>query len=200
MVRPQPARRPRPPTAAVVPGVERLRAGVECCHEPLGVQELVVVSAFGVEIQVLPRQLQAQVTGECAGALTGAGRVARLPGIAGGVQHRAGELAVVGPRAPVEVVAPHADPDVVDYAHLGVHVARRPLVVLHIEDVPPALAGPPAHLDRLPAPDVLRELGERAVLIGHPRTTTTRCRSGWSRSTSANSRATSADHMYWSSR
>ena len=147
------------------------------------------------------RQLQPQVAREDARAVAGAGRVARLARVPRGVQHRAGELAVVGPRAAVEVVAAHAGPDVVDHAHLGVHVDRRPRVVLHVEDVHPVRARPagtsrsPPTGPRTAAAARTRRPGRAPAARPPPGAAP-----GARASASANSRATSADHMYWSSR
>ncbi len=85
------------------------------------------------------------------------------------VEDRAGQLAVVGPRAAVEVVAAHAAPHVVDDAHLGVDVDRRARVVLQVEDVHPVGRGRPAQRDRLLPADLVGRQREPAVHVRMPR-------------------------------
>ena len=92
-------------------------------------------------------------------------RVGGLPLVAGVVEHRAGQLAVVRPGPPVEVVAAHAGPDVVDHADLRVHVDRVAGVVLHVEHVHPVRCGPLAQRQRLLAPDHVRRQRQPAVHV-----------------------------------
>src|SRR4051794_38263685 len=109
----QAAWRAGPASAAFVPGVEGGGPLVQDVDEPSGVEGFVVLTAVGGEVQVLAGERQPQVAGERSRALTRAGRITWLAWVAGGVQHGAGQFAVVGPRAAVEVVAADARPGVV---------------------------------------------------------------------------------------
>ena len=50
------------------------------------------------------------------------------------VEDGAEEFRVVGPGAPIQIVRPDLDPDVVDHTDLGVHVDRRTGTVLEVID------------------------------------------------------------------
>src|SRR5215211_650897 len=104
---PQPAARTGTPAAPLVPAFQRLRALVQRSHEPFGVDQVVVLAAVGRPVEVFAGQPQPEVAGEDAGAVTGSPWVSGLAIVPGGVEHRTGELAVVGPGPPVEVVTAH---------------------------------------------------------------------------------------------
>ena len=119
----EPARRPRPDLARAVPAVEGGGAlGVR--REHAGRLDAVGHRVVGVAVEVLGGQRQPQRPGV----------------VAGGVDHDRGQLGVVGPRAPVEVVGADRRPGVVDDAGLGVHVDRRARVVLDAVDRRPGPA------------------------------------------------------------
>ena len=85
------------------------------------------------------------------------------------VDHGAGDLAVAGPRAPVEVVRAHAGPAVVDDAGLGVHVDRQPGLVAQAEHRDPVAARLDDRAHRQGPPVELRHLGQGAFAVGHHR-------------------------------
>ena len=84
------------------------------------------------------------------------------------VEDGAAELAVVGPRAPVEVVRPDDGPGVVDDAHLGVDVDRRALGVLEGVDGDPVARRPAGASQARDAADQVRRPGQPAVLVREP--------------------------------
>ena len=73
--------------------------GVEGCD---GIDQ--VIDFAWTAVQVLGEQFQPEVAGEDPGPVALAGRIGRLPAVEPGVDDRAGELAVMGPGTPVEVV------------------------------------------------------------------------------------------------
>src|SRR5919202_3260193 len=121
VVRDGPAGRPLA-GAVAVPGLERGGLPAPPLEPHPRIDQVGVVA--GRAAKVLAPQPQAQLPGEHPGAVAEPGRVARLPRIAGRVEHRGGQLGVVGPRPAVEVVGADRGPDVVDHAHLGVDVDR----------------------------------------------------------------------------
>ena len=120
-------------------------------------------------VEMLTPQLQPQVSGEAPGTVAEPGRVRGRPAFGRGIDDGAGQLAVVGPRAPVEVVAADTGPDVIDHADLGVHVDRRTGVVLHVEHVHPIAGGATAQLHRLFPADEIGPHGQCPVDVGIPR-------------------------------
>ena len=118
------------------------------------------------------------------------------------VEHRARQLGVVGPRAPVHVVGPDHQPHVVDDADLGVHVDRSAVVVLEVahEDAVAAGALQRCRVARSArcGPDGPATRPSRS---GNRGTTTTTCSSGWARErVGERLRGRARDQKYWSSR
>src|SRR4051812_13883844 len=103
-MRAQPSRRAGADPAAVGPGPQRARGGLQRADERRRVEQAGVLAAVRRAVEVLARQAQAQVAGEDAGTVAVSAGVAGLPFVEGGVEDGAGELAVVRPRAAVEVV------------------------------------------------------------------------------------------------
>ena len=88
----------------------------------------------------------------------------------GGIEDGAGEFAVRGPGAAVEVVRPAGEPGVVDDADLGVDVDGSARAVLEVEDADPVGGRPAQHRDRAELAEPARRPGERAVgvrVAGH---------------------------------
>src|SRR4051812_49919449 len=108
-----------------MPLLESLSARIDGLHETVRVQQVVVAAAVVGQVQVLAGEGEPQVPGEGARAVTPPTRVEGLAGIAGGVEDAAGQLAVVGPRAAVAVVAADADPPLVDHPGPGEDVDPR---------------------------------------------------------------------------
>ena len=115
-----------------MPSLQRLGSLPEPRHRLGRIQQVPVV-AFGTAEMLAP-QLQAQVARIGARAIAQARGIDGFPRIALLVHDRAGDLGVMGPRSPVEVVRPDRRPNVVDHADLGMHVDRDPQNILDIED------------------------------------------------------------------
>ena len=124
--------------SGVVERVERLRRVVE-----------VVVGRRIAQVSV--RELEPQCAGD-----TGRGRVGES----------GGELAVVGPQAPVRVVLADERLCVVDDAGLGMDVDRGAIGVLQALTGDPVPAGRMEHLQRGRSPDEVGTHGNQAVLAG----------------------------------
>ena len=96
----QPTGGTRSGAAAVVPGLEGLCAGTQGLEGVGRVEQTVV----GGGVEVLAPQLEAQVAGKDARPVAEAAWVVRRAGVGSGVQDGTGQLAVVGPGAPVPEV------------------------------------------------------------------------------------------------
>ena len=90
-------------------------------------------------------ELETQLSGESAGTVTEAAGIGRSARVAFVVEHRGGQLGVVGPRSHVEILATDQRPDIVDDAELGVDVDGPALQVLDVEDLNPFPARLPHH-------------------------------------------------------
>ena len=149
-----------------MPGVEPVGAGAHSAHELVGVDQVPVAAAVGRPVEVLAREREAQIAGECAGPVAEAGRIGRLARVAALVEHGAGELAVVGPRAPIEVRAADARPHIVDHRDLRVDVDRGARGVLDVEHVYAVVGGLAAGVDGLEPADLVGRQRQAAVDVG----------------------------------
>src|SRR6478736_7862431 len=116
--------------AGLVPRVERRRSGCESGERVVGLDQVGIVAVAASE--VLAQEGEARVAGQPSCPITQAARIRRRPIVELAVQHRAGELGIVGPRASVDVVRPDLEPDVVDDARLGMDVDGSALTVLQV--------------------------------------------------------------------
>ena len=103
--------------------------------------------------QVFAHQGQAQIAREDARTVAQTRRVGQFAEVAVAVEDRARQLGIVRPRPAVQVVRSHGRPRVVDDHGFRVHVDRRALFVLEVEDREPVASEGVETIDEL-------ELGE----------------------------------------
>ena len=101
---PQVSRRPFTVAAAEMPSFQRQRRIPELRQRPLRIEQIRIVAILTSE--VLSPELQSQVARELASAVAKAGRVDGVPAIARFVDDGAGNLGVMAPGPPIEVVGP----------------------------------------------------------------------------------------------
>ena len=153
LVRPQPARWPRTAATGCMPCIQSLCRGHDLPHRRMRIDQPTVLAAVGRTVQVFTHQPQPQVASELAGV----------------IQYRTRQFAVVRPRSAVEVIAADARPDVVDDTDLRMHVHGRALVVLDVEHVNPLRAGLLACIYRLTAANHVGRQRQTPVHVGVPR-------------------------------
>ncbi len=131
-MRPDAPRRPLASLTAGVPPFQVERGFTELRDRLGGIEQISIIPFRPPE--VLPPQLQPQVTCELASSVAEAGRIDGGARVACGVDDRAGDLGVVAPRPSIEVVRSDGGPHVVDHADLGVDVNRNAVKVLDVVD------------------------------------------------------------------
>jgi hypothetical protein len=109
-----------------------------------------------VEVEMLAPQSQAKLAGEDTRLIAHPRGIPRFALVHALVEHGAGHLAVMRPRAPVEIVRTDHGPYVVYDNYLGVHIHGRAAVVLDAVDSEAVPGGGPAYLDRLLSSDQAR--------------------------------------------
>src|SRR5204863_10022804 len=149
------------------PLVEGCRAASHRVEAQHGIDEVVVVAL--VTAEVLAPHPQTARAGQPSRTVAAAGGIFGLATVEGGVDERARKLGVMGPRPAVQVVGADVHPDVVDDAHLRVHVDGRSELVLEVVDRDTRSARGAQHLENRFSAGPARGAGEPTGTIGEAR-------------------------------
>ena len=141
-VRAEAAWRSIPCTTAVVPRLQS--AGAAAHHVERFVRIDHLLTGALVEVEMLAPQSQAKLAGEDTRLIAHPRGIPRFAIVHALVKDGAGHLAVMRPRAPVEIVRTDHGPYVVYDNDLGMHIHRRAGVVFDVVDSEAVSGGGPA--------------------------------------------------------
>ena len=153
-VRAEPAWRSIARTTVVVPRLQSVGAAAHPVERFERIDHLLTGAL--VEVEMLAPQSQAKLAGEHTRLIAHPRGIPGFTLVHALVKHGAGHLAVMCPRAPVEIVRTDHGPHVVYDNDLGMHIHRRADVVFDVVDSEAVPAGGPAYLDRLLSSDQAR--------------------------------------------